>query len=226
MTNDGIARLGRLIFWILIVSSGVLGLVTPFLLSEEWFSSWYGGLAPAYSYQQRVLAQSPVSNISHRMIGFALLVLGMMQFNANLRDNHRELHRWIGRAFLFLGCIVAATAIVLAWRHAFEGLPHTLFVCLLSAAFIFSAGNAFRYALNKQFKSHREWMIRGFAILMHVSVHRLYQGIGVLATDIGERELFMPAGISAIATTLVVAEWWIRRTRSGVTHFTPEIAAP
>ena len=216
MTNDEIARLGRSVFWVLIIASGLMGVVTPFLLPEEWFSSWYGGLLPEYVDQQRVLAQSPVSNMSHRMIGFAVLVLGMMQFNANLRRNRSELHRWTGRVYLLLGCIVATTAIVLAVRHAFEGLPHTVFVCFLSAAFIFSAGNAFRYARSKQFKSHREWMIRGFAVLIHISVHRVYQAIGLLATDIGERELFLPTGILALATAVVVAEWWIRRTRSGI----------
>ena len=76
------------------------------------------------------------------------------------------------------------------------------------------AARAYLCARARSFREHREWMIRTFAIGLGVSVIRIWIPILVVsAPNVPHEVLFVASFWLGWTTSLLGAEYWIRRTR-------------
>lgn len=105
--------------------------------------------------------------IAHITAGGGALVLGPLQFWESFRRNNWKLHRIVGYLYFLAMLVSAICAVVLAattaytinWAYAFS---LQIWVSVwITASFI-----AFRMALLRKFKSHKEWAIRSYIVTL------------------------------------------------------------
>jgi hypothetical protein len=105
--------------------------------------------------------------IAHITAGGGALVLGPFQFSDTLRSSNVKIHRVLGILYLLAivvsslcaALLAATTAYAINWAYAFS-LQVWVSVWML-ASFI-----AYRMALLRRFKAHREWAVRSYLVTL------------------------------------------------------------
>lgn len=164
----------------------------------------------AYATDQlAVLMAHPVSEHLHRLGGIAYMVLGILQLRPAPR---RRVHRYLGRVFVALTCIVGASGAFMALHHPYvagETAPSVLFAGLL----VGTAVRAVVHARRGEIALHREWMIRSFAIGLGIGTIRVIAVALTVFTDIPTTVIVAPSFWVGWTGSLIAAELWIRAGR-------------
>ncbi|MCB9079881.1 MAG: hypothetical protein H6631_19930 [Anaerolineaceae bacterium] len=84
-SNDQVARYGVVVVWLLIVGTGLSGVVAPLVLPQQTYADVFRLFSDAYYQQELNLATSPIANASHRIFGLLFFIIGMAQFNRRFR---------------------------------------------------------------------------------------------------------------------------------------------
>ena len=178
-------------------------------ISARYFT--FNAALAADTLRSRVISRDPWLFL-HIGGGVIALAVGSFQFSRLLRTRYRALHRWLGRIYL----IAVAVGGVAAFRIALEsfgGLPTHVGFGLLAALWLTTTAVAYRRILQRDIQSHREWMIRSFALTFAAVTLRIYLPLfaGVLKLD------FLPAyrTISWLCwvPNLLLAEVLVTRSR-------------
>ncbi|MCB0165518.1 MAG: DUF2306 domain-containing protein [Anaerolineae bacterium] len=212
-SNDQVGRYGVGVVWLLIVGTGLSGVVAPLVLPQQTYADIFRMFSEAYYQQELNLATSPIANVSHRIFGLAFYVIGMAQFNRRLRAKNPSWHRWCGRLYIAFAALVVVTATILAVRHAFAGQIEQIGVLLMNGLFGVLVIAGLVKARRRNFVAHREYMMRGFAVALVIAVHRPFFGGGLLLFDLPHEALFVISGAAAFSVCMVSTEIWIRRSR-------------
>jgi hypothetical protein len=125
------------------------------------------------------------------------------------------LHRWSGRTFLVAAAITGISGLYLGVAVPYAGIAEALPTLVFGTLFILFLVRAYRAARCGQYLRHREWMIRMFSLAAGVGTIRVV-GLGLLSTGMDLRELIGWSFALGWVTSLLAAEWWIRRTRSAL----------
>ena len=134
-----------------------LGLTTlfVFITSEVLLVTDY----PMYhAYRLQVIADRHLL-IPHTLAGIFALLIGPINFSSWIRQRHLQLHRILGRIYVFSVFIGAATGVALATGR--PGLPGT---SMQAAAWVVCTTAALLTARNRQIVQHRQWMARSYAV--------------------------------------------------------------
>ena len=111
---------------------------------------------------------------------FALL-LGPMQFSSRLRARRPALHRWSGRLYLTAGVLIGGLAGLFVAFNAYGGvIARTGFACL-ALMWLYTGWRAYRAARDRNFASHRCWMIRNFALTFAAVTLRIWIPLSFVA---------------------------------------------
>lgn len=168
----------------------------------------------------RVPFPSPLPNfetrhgwlIAHAVFSAIALLTGPWQFLATLRRRWLTAHRWTGR--VYCGAVVAGwlTSLPIA-AHAQTGPIASAGFLMLGALWISTTAAGYITIRRGQVRSHREWMIRSYALTAAAITLRQYLPI-ILVTRFP-----FALGYSLVAwlcwiPNLLFAEWLIRRSRS------------
>jgi uncharacterized membrane protein len=134
-----------------------LGLIALFVMitSELLLVADY----PMYhAYRLQVISDRRLL-IPHTLCGFVALLAGPMQFSSRLRQRYLKFHRILGRLYLISVFVGSFTGIALAAGR--PGLPGT---AMQAAAWMVCTTAAVVAARNRQVVSHRQWMMRSYAV--------------------------------------------------------------
>lgn len=105
--------------------------------------------------------------IAHITAGGGALILGPFQFFERFRDHYRQLHRLIGILYLLAILVSGICAVILAFTTAYEvNWPYALSLQVWVSVWISSSFIAYRTALKKKFKQHKEWMTRSYMVTL------------------------------------------------------------
>lgn len=159
------------------------------------------------------LAIMPVSHFTHVVGGALFGIIGPLQFGRVLAGRYGRLHRIMGRVFVLAGAFLVLSSLSLLWQFPNGASP------LVSGGrlvFGVALGISLTYAIlairRRNFTSHRNWMIRAYAL-----------GIGATAVSMvfipiyavtGEPPMGLVSDIAFIgswAFCVAVAEWVVRR---------------
>ena len=204
-----IRRFGTIIVWLLIGFIGLTGVFAHFLLPDQTYAEIVRIFSESVYQQELALAESPIANNYHRILGLAFFVVGMLQFNRGLRTKKPTFHRWCGRVYILLALVVIVTASILALRHAFAGMFETVSTLVIKRFFCVFVLLGFFYGRRKNFRSHRNYMIRGFAVALFVAFQRPYFFSGLLFLNLPAEMLFIISGVAALFSSVLAAELWI-----------------
>lgn len=157
--------------------------------------------------------EHPVMTWLHILPGGIFMLVGPFQFSRSIRSRWIRLHRALGKIFIISGIGAAVVSFGMVFRFpvlggAVTGLATFTFGLLM----IFALLKAYTHIRRREIASHREWMIRAFAIGLGVSTIRLVIGIGLVAgyriLDVFGISFWIGFGINVLA-----AELLIQRTR-------------
>jgi uncharacterized membrane protein len=103
---------------------------------------------------------------THVITGGIALVVGPFQFWQWLRNKHRNVHRWMGRIYLFAGIFPASISGLVLAQETVAGWTGALGFSLLAIFWFITGAMALYAILNKDVQTHQRWMIRNFSLTM------------------------------------------------------------
>ena len=167
----------------------------------------------------------------HAFSGGIALLLGPFQFLDGFRKRRPVVHRWMGRLYLVSILIGGLWAFVIA-PGMISGLVGEVGLLSLAVLWLWTGWSAYSSIRKGDIKSHREWMIRSFALTFAAATLRLWLGT-LIATQLpflqtkygGDFDALFVEAYRVVmwlcwVPNLIVAEMIIQRRR------TPKIAAP
>lgn len=155
------------------------------------------------------LSERPLAMYMHFGFGLAALAVGPYQFLSRVRTSMPTLHRWIGRFYVAF-CLLGGIGGGLMAPHSVAGPVAVWGFGLLAIAWLYTTSMGYITARNRDFKNHRRWMVRSYALTYGAVMLRIYLPLSqVLQID------FMIA-YPVIAwigwvPNLMVVEWYMRR---------------
>ena len=155
----------------------------------------------------------------HVVLGGVYLALAPFQFVKRIRSRHLAYHRWAGRVLVSIGLVVGVTALFIGLVIPFSGWPERVIIGLFGGLFLLALGKGFVNIRAGRVASHREWMIRAFAIALSIATMRLiFIPALLVAADPTDGQIAFLSVASFTAAFVLhasAAELWIRLTRPG-----------
>lgn len=150
----------------------------------------------AFFPEQRLVYFAHTTGILSHIAGAMLAtIIGPFQFLPPMITNrYLKLHRWLGRIYL-VGVLVGGVAGLYMAFLAYGGFPARLGFGMLAVLWLLSGFMAYRHIRNKEIQSHRQWMVRNYALTFAAVTLRLWLII------------FQVAGVEFIEAYIAVA--WI-----------------
>lgn len=118
----------------------------------------------------------------HAFAGGIALLLGPFQFLDGFRKRKPSVHRWMGRIYLVSILIGGLSAFIIA-PGMISGLVGEVGLLSLAVLWLWTGWNAYSSIRKGDVKSHREWMIRSFALTFAAATLRLWLGT-LIATQL------------------------------------------
>jgi hypothetical protein len=150
--------------------------------------------------------------IAHAVFSAIALLAGPWQFLPAIRRRAVSVHRWIGRIY--------CTAVLAGWitsvpiaAHAQTGSVASAGFLTLGAFWITTTAAAYISIRRRLVSTHREWMIRSYALTAAAITLRQYLPVAILAHIPFDTAYPVIAWLCWIPN-LLFAEWLIRRGQS------------
>ena len=179
----------------------IVGLMASFVLwnNERFFLN---PQAPEWAHYNPIRWQL----IPHGLGGTLALALGALQFSTRLRRHHLRIHQLTGKLYI-AGTFLAGPVAI--WM-AFVNSPWFLipFTVVQASTWMLFTGVAYICILRRDVTSHREWMVRSYAIVLIFLEGRVLMAIPALAR--GGMDSVVLVNWGCLAVTLVVTECVLR----------------
>lgn len=167
--------------------------------------------------------------VTHIFFGTVALLAACLQVWPWLRKHRPAVHRWSGRLYVFAGVLPAGLAALTITPLGVWGANQRTANTILALLWLTTTVAGYRAARRRRYADHREWMIRSFALAFSIVANRPWSFLCILVfapeaiTADGDLAA-SPALAQAIGVStwlswvvnLLLAEWWLRRTRPGV----------
>lgn len=144
--------------------------------------------------------------IPHGLGGTLALALGALQFSTRLRRHRLRIHRLMGKLYI-AGTFMAGPVAI---SMAFVNSPWFLipFTVVQAGTWMLFTGLAYICVRRRDVPSHREWMVRSYAVVLIFLEGRVLMAIPALAR--GGMDAVVLVNWGCLAITLVVTECALR----------------
>jgi hypothetical protein len=140
--------------------------------------------------------------LPHGLGGLIALVAGPFQFSSRLRQQHLQVHRMMGRAYLIGVAIAVPFSVYLSLTHS--TLAFRFFLLTLAAVWALTTAVAFVAVRHRHVQIHRAWMVRSYAITTTFVTTRVLTAIPAIGGR-GEA-VSVPAQWSLLVVMMVLVE--------------------
>lgn len=148
----------------------------------------------------------------HIISGGLALLIGWMQFSANIRERKPILHRQVGKLYVMAVLLSSFTGFNIAF-YASGGLPVALGFMTLSAVWFYTTLMAYLHIRQGQVAPHRNKMIYSYACCFAAVTLRLWMPLLV-------------ALFGNFKTAYVVVAWWCWLPNVAIAYFLTQRPAP
>ena len=162
---------------------------------------------------------------AHVLMAAVMTVGGTLQLIAQLRARVPKLHRWTGRVFIVLAILLSLGGLYMVCISGRYNQLVNAFGISLNAVLIITSGvMAWRYALARDFASHRRWALRTFVLASGVWFMRLgymawiiinHGPVGIGQKGDGPFDIVWQFG--SFLLPLLILEIYLRVKQSGTT---------
>jgi uncharacterized membrane protein len=158
---------------------------------------------------------SPYATLVHVTVGFLFMVLGPLQFVGAIRNRWLRFHRWCGWVFLTASLVGVVSAVVfLPVLPVFGSFSTKVGVVVAATFFTVALVQGYRAIRRRDIATHREWMIRLFAIGLGISTFRVLLPLLMLPPlNASFPEAWDTVVWLGFVINAAVAEVWINLTR-------------
>jgi hypothetical protein len=113
--------------------------------------------------------------VGHLLFAALVNLCGVLQLVPAVRSRFPTFHRWNGRIYLLAALVMAVSGVYMAWfGRALVGDASQHVAVSINALLILLCGAmALRYALARDFRTHRRWAIRLFLVMSGVWFFRV-----------------------------------------------------
>ncbi len=164
-------------FWVLVAVLGQL-------VFAIYVTSFYGRAAVHGDFAgwNKVLANGykpgdSLGNFAlaiHLFMAVIITVGGALQLIPQVRNRAPSFHRWNGRIYMLTAFAMSITGLYRIWfRGAVGDLAQHVAISLNAVLIMLFAALALRYALARDFKTHRRWALRLFLVVSGVWFFRV-----------------------------------------------------
>lgn len=101
----------------------------------------------------------------HLLLAIIMIFGGPFQIVSKVRTYAPVFHRWNGRIYIVIALVMSITGLYMVWiRGSIGGLTQHISISVNAILIIISASLAIKYAMARNFKTHRIWAIRLFLL--------------------------------------------------------------
>ncbi len=149
-----------------------------------------------------------------------VLFAGFTQFSKKLLKSRPKFHRTLGYIYVVDVLLITGPAGLLMGFYANGGLLSRIAFVSLAILWIFFTAMALIKAKQKDFKSHRNYMIRSYALTLSALTLRAWK-YGITNTmNVPPMDVYRIVAWLGWVGNWVFAEWWIWKTRNIKRTFT------
>ncbi|MBC7874561.1 MAG: DUF2306 domain-containing protein [Ferruginibacter sp.] len=154
-----------------------------------------------------------------------VLFAGFSQFSKKLLRNNPRLHRTFGYIYVVDVLLVTGPAGLLMGFYANGGLPSRVAFVTLAVLWIFFTAMALIKAKQKDFKAHRNYMIRSYALTLSALTLRAWKYAITNSFELPPMDVYRSVAWLGWVPNLLFAEWLIWKTRKKKVFFRTTIDA-
>lgn len=153
-----------------------------------------------------------------------VLLAGFTQFSRGLQRKNSPLHRVLGYIYVVNILAVTGPAGLIMGFYANGGLLSRVAFVLLAALWIFFTAMALVKARQKDFRSHRYYMIRSYALTLSALTLRAWKYAITNTMSLPPMDVYRVVAWAGWGINLLVAEWMIwREIRARKMAHTPSL---
>jgi hypothetical protein len=141
-----------------------------------------------------------------------VLLAGFTQFSRKLLRSRPKLHRFFGYIYVGNVLLITGPAGLLMGFYANGGLTSRIGFVLLAILWIFFTAMALIRAKQKDFKAHRRYMIRSFALTLSALTLRAWKYAITNTVELPPMDVYRAVAWLGWVPNLLMAEWIVRRT--------------
>lgn len=149
---------------------------------------------------------------AHAFAAMFALGLGAFQFRAGLRRRRPRIHRIMGRIYVPAAILTGATGVYMA-GYSYGGMITHLGFGFLGVAVIVTTSVAFTRIRALDIASHREWMLRSYALIFAAVMLRVLLPLLIIAYEGDFDPAYRWVAWLCWVPNVLWAEWYIRRSR-------------
>ena len=156
-------------------------------------------------------AARPIGLYTHIFAAIVALLLGPLQFSTGLRQRHRQLHRWTGRAYLGIGILIGGLSGLYMALTSWGGpLVKTGFACL-ALLWLYTGFKAYSAIRAGDIAQHRAYMVRNFSLTLAAATLRIYLPLLMMSGVDFDTTYALVAWLSWVPNLLLAEMVWNRR---------------
>lgn len=148
---------------------------------------------------------------THVYSSIFILLAGFTQFSKAILRNYKKLHRSAGYVYILLVLVFSAPTGFIMGIHANGGLVAQFFFIVLSVLWWWFTWRALQTARDKDFKAHRQFMIRSFALTLSAITLRLWKVVLVKLFHPAPMDVYMVISGLGWIPNLLIAEYIINK---------------
>ncbi len=149
----------------------------------------------------------------HVLTSIFVLLSGFTQFSTRILQNYPQVHRWVGRSYVFIILALTGPAGLLLAIVANGGWLSQLAFTILAVLWWWFTWRAWRTILRGQTQQHRAFMIRSFALTLSAVTLRAWKWGIVLLWAPPPMDPYRLVAWLGWVPNLLFAEWLIRSRR-------------
>src|SRR5579863_4947671 len=113
-----------------------------------------------------VFSMGNTAVVMHVASAVIIMLAGAVQLVPQIRNRFPVFHRWNGRIYMLTALTLSVAGLYMTWFRGSVGDVSTHLGSTLNAVLIWLCGGmALRYALARDFKTHRRWALRFFLVV-------------------------------------------------------------
>lgn len=147
----------------------------------------------------------------HVFSAIIALLAGFTQFSVYILKEHKKLHRFIGRAYVINILFINFPAGMIMAFYANGHIPSKIAFIILDVLWFWFTYKAVVAIKRKDIKSHREFMIRSYALTFSAITLRTWKIILSNSSDLDPETIYMIDAWLGFVPNLLLAEWIIRK---------------
>lgn len=140
-----------------------------------------------------------------------VLLAGFTQFSRSIQRRNPRLHRVLGYVYVVDVLLITGPAGLLMGFYANGGIPSRISFLLLASLWIFFTAKALQKAKQGDYRSHRQYMIRSYALTLSALTLRAWKWSITNSFELPPMDVYRAVAWLGWVPNLLIAEWLISR---------------